>query len=251
MKAITGNIRSFFSQLLNDHQECELCLQPTRQRLFICEACRAQLPSLYSPCSQCGEELPGHGYVSTGTSKRCGQCQAHPPAFDYVICQYRYQPPISHWVLKMKDKRQFIWAEKIVQLMQQNPPALLNKVDQIVFIPSHPLRRFQRGFNPAEWIARELSRAFAIPLATNALIKGSGKDQRQLNRQQRRVNLQNSLRKGSAQLTGQHILIIDDVMTTGATLDVAASLLKQQGAHLVGAWVFARTPKYDFSNSRP
>ncbi|WP_419811604.1 ComF family protein [Bacterioplanoides sp.] len=188
--------------------------------------------------------MPGHGYVSTGTSKRCGQCQTRPPAFDYVVCQYRYQPPISHWVLKMKDKRQFIWAEKIAQLMQQSPPTMLNKVDQIVFIPSHPLHRFQRGFNPAEWIALELSRAFAIPLVTNALIKGSGKDQRQ-------VNLQNSLRKGSAQLTGQHILIIDDVMTTGATLDVAASLLKQQGARLVGAWVFARTPKYDFSNSHP
>ena len=247
MKTITGNISAFFKQLLNSYQICELCLQPTNQSLFICQLCQEQLPSLHSPCSQCSEEL----FNSSIAHQRCGQCQTNPPAFDYTICQYRYQPPVSHWILKMKDKRQFIWAEKIAALMIANPPTSLENVDCLTFIPSHNTRLLYRGFNPAELLAQTISHHFKIPLKADLLIKTGGKDQRQLNRQQRRTNLRKSLSSTHANLSGQHILIIDDVMTTGATLEVAASLLKQQGAGLVGAWTFARTPKLNKSTPFP
>jgi len=126
--------------------------------------------------------------------------------------------------------------------MALNPPDSLQYATALTYIPSTRMRLFKRGFNVSELLARELAKKFQLPLLEDALKKTSGKDQRALNRQQRRTNLKQTLKPGNSDLSGQHILVIDDVMTTGATLDSAAHCLKQQGATAVGGWILARTP---------
>ena len=238
MATQTENNSSFFTQLLNNLSQCELCLSPTRQSLFLCPECYQQLPVPLSCCIQCAEPLT----IDTEQRLRCGQCQRQPPHFDYTQAQFEYRPPINLWVTAMKDRRQFIWAHKLVRLMERQPPETLTQVDALVAIPSPSRRLWWRGFNPAGVIASLLSQRLDIPLLEGALIKRRGLDQRGLNRRQRRHNLTTSLIAGKLDLSGQHLLLIDDVMTTGATLDVAAALLKQQGAVMVGTWVLAKTP---------
>jgi len=232
----------FFNQLLNQHNLCELCLQPSGQNLFLCPACYQDLPFNNIACSQCAEPLN----TTSDTPLRCGRCQASPPAYDYTIGQFLYRPAISIWIQKMKDKRQLLWGHQLARLMLQSPPAVVSQIDALTYIPSSGWRLFRRGFNPAGLLAEQLARQLNIPLLHHALHKSSQHDQRRLNRSQRQKNQQRGLQPGQLKLNGQHILIIDDVMTTGATLNAAAQALKQQGAAMVGGWILARTPAPDF-----
>lgn len=240
------NHRSFFSHLLTSMSLCELCLEMPPQHLFLCQHCASDLPMNLNACSQCSEPLaaasPGSVVPALESKRRCGRCQHSPPHFDYSHCQFLYRPPVSNWIQRMKDKRQLIWTKRLAYLMWQSPPAALSRVDALTFIPSSRSRHLLRGFNPGELMARELSRHSGIPLLPQALHKLRAKDQRGLTAHQRYLNLRNTLRPLGRSLNNQHILIVDDVMTTGATLDIAARGLKAQGASIVGAWVLARTP---------
>jgi ComF family protein len=125
--------------------------------------------------------------------------------------------------------------------MIANPPTSLDSVDALVYIPSDRWRLVRRGFNVSELIAHQLSRQFDIPIIEGCLYKKHGKDQRGLSARQRRTALQSRLLAGKQNLDNKHIMIIDDVMTTGATANLAANHLIQQGARLVGVWCLART----------
>ena len=98
-------------------------------------------------------------------------------------------------------------------------------------------------------MARRLAKTLGVPLIDNALYKISGHDQRGLSARQRQRNLSNSVQPGQLQLKGKHIVIIEDVITTGATANAAARALKQQGAAIVGIWALARTPPPEWDNN--
>jgi len=214
--------------------ECELCLQNAGGLFFLCDHCLQELPHTVFACSQCSEPMTSPG--------RCGRCQQKPPAFDYSYCPFLYQQPISLWIKSCKDSHQLIWLSRLTGLMERNQPGNLPQADAITFIPSSRRKLFNRGFNVTEIIARRLAKRLGIPLIPNALCKTSGNDQRGLSASQRHRNLRNSLQPGKQDLRGKHIVIIEDVMTTGATANAAASALKQQGAGIVGIWALARTP---------
>lgn len=244
MYRVRENIRSFFRQILDDHSQCELCLDAVDCTPFLCKRCYNSLNTPEPACSQCSEPIAS--VLGSQSQLRCGRCQKLPPAFDYSHCHFLYQPPISNWLHQLKDQRQFIWCNKFALLMLRQPPKTLAAVDGLVFIPSSFGRTMVRGFNAAELLAHHLSRATDIPIVNDALFKQPAEDQRTLNRSQRQQNLRHSLRAGNRDLAGQHLIIIDDVMTTGATMDVAARCLKSQGAAIVGGWALARTPPPEY-----
>lgn len=232
------NYWSHLIRKLSPGGECERCLQPTRSLFFLCESCIKELPQALHTCSQCSEPIASAG--------RCGRCQLHPPAFDYSCCPFLYQPPLSLWIKACKDRRQLLWLPRLSGLMLLSPVAALAQADAITFIPSARRKLFRRGFNLTEIMARRLARALKIPLIDSALNKTSGNDQRGLSARQRHKNLSNALQPGQLQLKGKHIVIIEDVITTGATANAAARALKQQGAAVVGIWALARTPPPDW-----
>ncbi len=213
--------------------ECELCLSPAGNAGFLCDQCLQTLPHNTIACSQCAEPLSQPG--------RCRRCQQQPPAFDYAFCPFRYEAPFTLWLPLLKDQRQLRWLPRLSWLMQQQKPAF-GKPDALVYIPSGRRKLLLRGFNPAGLLARTLSRNLKLPLLNRTLLRESSLDQRGLNRRQRQHNSQHSLQAGKHDLRGLHILLIEDVITTGATADAAARALKQQGAAIVGVWALARTP---------
>lgn len=230
----TVNRRRDFSQWLSSPCVCELCLEKASASGFLCDACLQDLPLSLFACSHCAEPMQQPG--------RCGKCQQHPPAFDYAHCSYLYQAPLSGWIKAVKDQRQAPWLQRLLWLQCQRPPPALAGVDALVLIPSSRWKRIWRGFNPAGILARGLSQQYAIPLLQQALIKTATRDQRGLSATERRRNLRHAFQPAGLNLAGQHVLIIDDVMTTGATADAAARALKKQGAAIVGIWALARTP---------
>lgn len=213
---------------------CELCLQPAGSAGFLCDACLQALPYSTCACSQCAEPLTSPG--------RCGRCQSSPPAYDYGFSTFLYQPPLSLWVQAAKDHEQLVWLNRLAWLMSRSPPSTLAAADALIYIPSSRRRMLQRGYNPGEILARRTAGHLGLPLYSDALVRTGGRDQRGLTATERRRNLKQSLTHGQRRFCGEHLLIVDDVMTTGATADAAARLLKRQGAGLVGIWSLCRTP---------
>lgn len=198
------------------YNECCLCFSAANFSGFLCQPCFQAL------------EPDEHLFLLDSS-------------IDFAFCSYRYAPPLSHWLIALKDQRQLGTLAKLKWLMLQQQPQL-SKVDAITYIPSDTLKILQRGFNPAELLARHIAQKLQLPVYSNALIKTNSLDQRGLSKRQRQKNVKQSLLAGQLNLNEQHILIIEDVLTTGATAIAAAKALKRQGARKVSVWALAHTP---------
>ena len=179
----------------------------------------------------------------------CGDCLANPPAFDATIVAADYLAPIDQLVLKLKFGATLALAPLFGSLLRDaviarrtalgSLPALLAPV------PLSPQRLRLRGFNQALEIARPLSRTLGIPLVAQLLERVRNTPaQAELPMRDRHCNIRGAfdVRHQTVDLlAGQHIGIVDDVMTTGATLHESAKILKRFGAARVTNLVFART----------
>jgi ComF family protein len=123
-------------------------------------------------------------------------------------------------------------------------PEDLAKVDAFTYVPSTRWSLVKRGYNPAELIARELGRALNKPVIAQLATRSHSRDQKELNRHQRINNVGLHFHPTRKSLKGEHIVLIDDVMTTGSTAHSMAVILKDAGASRVGIWCLARTPKH-------
>lgn len=221
---------------------CLACGQPAAGApLGLCRACRAQLRRPRPGCHQCGRELGG----ALPAGFRCGRCRADPPAFEALLAAWRYQPPMDHVIAALKYRRleylgRHLAQDVLARLVAAGP------FDVVVPVPLHFWRRWSRGFNQAERIAEEVAAGLHLDLARALARRRATPSQTRLPRVERRANVADAfrVRRGQvAALAGRHVLLIDDVVTTGATLDAAARALRAAGAARVTAAVAARTPE--------
>lgn len=215
--------------------ECELCFASANSSGFLCSPCYQELSQAVHACLFCAEPIKQMGV--------CHRCLLKPPPTDSVFCSYLYQPPLSLWIKSFKDQQQLSQLPRLLWLMENNAPDL-EHINAVVYIPSEGLKLFKRGFNPAELLARKLAKSYGLTVLSKALVKRTAKDQRLLNRLERINNSQQSIQAGKLDLTNKYILLIEDVVTTGATANSAALALKQQGAAYVQVWALARTANF-------
>lgn len=225
------------------HSDCSciLCLNPMRTGdplAFLCIDCFAHLPSHTDCCHSCGEPF------SEPAVGLCENCCNQPPAFDQTHYSYLFAPPLDGWIRLAKDHKDQAWILKLTDLMKLCPPPAdwISNIDAVVFVPGSRKRLLLRGFNPGEDIARAMAKHLSKPVLTRAIERAKHSDQRGKTATDRKQNLKQSLLAGNLRLDGQHILLIDDVMTTSATANRVAEILRQQGAAKVSNWVLARTP---------
>lgn len=227
--------------------QCAVCHAWPAQR--ICSACAARFATPQPRCSTCALPLPGHagaGPAVTGPGARCGACLRQPPPLDACIAAVRYGYPWSHAIAQFKFHGDPGWAGALAALLRSAPHAAsaLAAADAVLPIPLSRQRLQERGFNQALLLARQLA-----PHKTRAdllLRIQHTTEQSQLARTQRLHNLQGAFAVEPLQcsrLQGRRIVLIDDVMTTGATLHQAALALRQAGALHITALVLARTEK--------
>jgi ComF family protein len=211
----------------------------------ICPACSAQFYNGTSArCEQCA--LPLHGQESD--SGRCGGCLAQAPGFDATIAATDYAPPSDQLVLALKFGAQLAYAPLFGDMLHAairqrgiEPPQLL------IAVPLGPKRLAERGFNQALEIAKPLARMLKIPLEKHLVLRTRDTAaQALLPPEQRHNNMRGAFTlfgQSIDRLRGCHIGVVDDVMTTGETLNELASTLKRFGARRVTNLVFARTLK--------
>lgn len=215
---------------------CQLCRSPTPQP--VCEACVARFAQPRHRCRRCALELPSPQAV-------CGACLKHPPTLDTCVAAVDYAYPWSGLIGRFKFQAQPGWAAFLAQLMRQAPWAepALQEADVLVPMPLSNARLMQRGYNQALELARQLA-----PGKTQArwLLRLRDTDpQATLDRAQRLRNVQGAYLAEPArspQLQGRAVVLVDDVMTTGASLEAAALALRQAGAARITGLVLARTP---------
>lgn len=197
----------------------------------MCPACDELLPRLAAArCRICALPLPqGH---------TCGECLAHAPAFDGVEAPYAYAFPVTALIQAYKYAGHLSLGRVLSAALAREP---LPPIDALIAMPLAPARLRERGFNQAQELARDLGRALGVPVLRNACRKVTdGPPQAALPWSERARNVRGAF-VCDADLTGRRVAIVDDVMTTGATLNELARNLKRAGAREVRGFVVART----------
>ena len=213
-------------------QDCYACGAPAGRGL-LCPACLSELPLLAPDrCPQCAFPSP-HG-------QRCGACLRDAPHYDATLARWAYDFPIREMVQALKYQARLALAPWLARGLVDLRP---ERADCVIALPLHPARLAERGFNQSVEIGRFLARQWGLPLLLDACVKDRlVEPQARLPWKARRKNIRGAFRC-VADLNGKRIAVVDDVMTTGATLDEFAKTLKQRGAAHVTNLVIARTLK--------
>lgn len=213
---------------------CLLCGDPGAAGRDLCRPCADALPYNRSACPRCGLAL------TTLQTVECGRCQRHAPAFDATRALFRYEEPVRHLIHALKFGAHYPCARLLGSLLADALRDMEDKPALLIPVPLHPSRYRERGFNQATEIARTLSRRLRIPLDPTCCTRvRPTQPQAELAAKQRARNIRKAfgtLRAPAA----DHVAIVDDVVTTGATVNELAKALRNAGVSRIDVWACAR-----------
>lgn len=233
---LSATVRSLLDRLPTD---CALCLARS-QGGRPCEGCLSDLLQGLPDrrCPVCALGLP--------PNTACPDCALLQPAFARVISALEYKPPVDQLILQFKNAGRFqharFMAEILASAVRLEVPELLDEITIVLPVPSGRLALRRRGFNPAAEIARQLAGRLCLrywPIVAHR--RHDGISQKTLNRHAR-AKFQANRYACRHRLSGETVAVVDDVLTTGATLHAVANELMQAGAKSVVGLVVARTP---------
>jgi len=215
---------------------CRLCRAAGLPGLELCPTCRAELPWIAHSCTRCAIPLPRDIGITI-----CFDCINTQPSLDSCTALFEYRPPIDRWIQDVKFAQDLATAHLLGELLAGKIPADSRKRPAIVLpVPLHRKRLSERGYNQALEIARSLSEKGYRLDPTCCRRHKATSAQSDLPAGARKGNVRNAF-SVSRLMKESRVLLIDDVMTTGATLNELARTLKKAGAERVEAWVIART----------
>jgi ComF family protein len=224
----------------------EVCQQCGKERAaaadgFICARCWQEVRFIRPPfCGRCG--LPFAGEITQ--TFECANCREMDLKFASARAAVAARDVVLDVIHRYKYQ-QALWFEPFLAglLCREAVPALREQpADLIVPVPLHPVRQRERGFNQAERLGRQLSRATGIPLAPRLLRRvRPTRTQTRLTKPQRADNVRRAFDlRDNRPIPGRRILLVDDVLTTGATTSACAEVLLRAGAAEVRVWTLAR-----------
>lgn len=217
-------------------QPCVLCGSMSRHGLW-CNACERGLPFLRAPlCLVCATPIPD--------GAACGHCLAHPPKFCRTTAVFAYTFPINKLIQKLKYGDQLALAEILAKQLAYRVDRT-HLPDCIIPMPLHTNKLQHRGYNQAMLLAIGLARELDIELLGHACVRVRDTvSQSTLPFKERGRNMRNAF-VCNVDLNGKKVVLVDDVMTSGASLNALASTVLKHGAAEVQAWVVARTVRHD------
>ncbi len=229
--------------LLLPHQ-CLICGVVIGKEGALCAACWAEIAFIAPPiCPCCGYpfELDQGG---GGAGALCGACLRDPPPFARARAVFRYDSASRHLVLGFKHGDKTHGAPAFGAWLARAAGPLAAEADLVVPVPLHRLRLFRRRYNQAALLAHAFAAAAGLPCVPDLLTRvRATPSQGRLSRARRRINVRGAfaVAKGRARLIdGRRVLLVDDVLTTGATVNSAARCLLRAGAGAVDILTLAR-----------
>lgn len=200
--------------------------------IALCAGCREDLPRPAAlVCPRCALPVPSEG--------TCGACLKAPPAFDRCRAGWRFAYPLDSLVHAFKYRRQRWLRRPLAALLAQTLPETV-EVDAIVPMPLDPAHLAERGFNQARDLGAALARRYGLPLLTRAARRRpAGLRQAGLPFEQRRRNVRGVF--SAITPAPRRVAIVDDVVTSAATVEELAGVLRRAGAERIEIWTLTRT----------
>ena len=207
----------------------------------LCSPCHADLPRSPRRCERCGLPLPRLNDAV------CGPCLTHPPPWDRVLVALDYRFPVDALVQRFKFNRNHacgrVLGQELARAVRFAGPGL-PRPDALVPVPLHRSRHLSRLFNQSELLATHIARLEGIPVNHRLLTRiRRTRAQSGLDAKSRRRNTRHAFhcqRRYAEHL--RHVALVDDVMTTGATLEACTRELRRAGIRGISLWVAARAP---------
>ncbi|MEE9277151.1 MAG: double zinc ribbon domain-containing protein [Dehalococcoidia bacterium] len=208
------------------------CVVCGRDAAHLCADCAAEFePAAGSRCLRCW---------TPGSAELCARCEATPPAFRSLRAAFVFHGATRDAILAVKYKGFTAAVAPLVDLVDAS--AFAPSLDLVTAVPMAGRRQRRRGHNQAELIARQIARRLQIPSDARALrrIRSTPQQAKQHDVGARRENVKGAFAAGPARVAGRSVLVVDDVTTSGATLNACALALLDAGAAAVDAWALAR-----------
>jgi ComF family protein len=216
---------------------CIFCSKKPESFIDLCNACQKGLLALDTQCIYCAQALE----IQATKQQICGRCQKAPPAFDTVYAPHQHQGEVRYLINQLKFEKSYKNSRLLGLLLSEF--LLTEKVllpDIIIPVPLHSERYRQRGYNQTLEIAKVTSKELHIPIDYKSCIRiQNTPHQISLSLKQRHQNIKGAFTVKQP-MVAKHIAILDDVMTTGATANELAKMLKSAGAKQVDIWVSTR-----------
>lgn len=225
---------------------CVLCGQPNDAAIpsdNLCTGCSAELPTVGAGCAQCANPLPA-------AVQRCGECLRRQPAFDAAVAALVYRAPVDRLIQRFKFQRDLAAGRSLAACMasrlatedhRSDDAATVPRPQLLVPVPLHWRRQARRGFNQAERLALDVATRIGGPPVHSLLRRTRATaTQSALVAGRRGANVRGAFRCRTMPTGLRHVALVDDVMTTGTTLDECARTLKHAGIERVDVWVAAR-----------
>lgn len=228
---------------------CPLCGARNRDTTGLCSGCLAKLPRHDVACPRCASPA-GDG------RNPCGRCQRKPPAFHAALAPFFYRAPLDRLIVDLKFHHGLHLSRTLGRLLARELKAVMNASPALFFsaggegsergpevivpIPLHPTRLRERGYNQALEIAREVGALLSLPVDFRSLVRTRATAaQTELPLAEREKNVRGAFACPHP-LGWRHVVLLDDVMTTGATVNAAAQALIHAGVERVSVWAVAR-----------
>lgn len=207
------------------------CAGCDRPGTLLCDDCRDRLPLIAQgeACRSCGAPCSGP----------CAECRSRAFAFSSALCSSLLGPPVSRAVVLLKDGGERRYAVLLAEILARAATGWLRPDEILVPVPASPEAVRRRGFDHAADITRSLGRMTGMPVARPLVARPTG-EQRALGRQERFENRRQAFGPRPGTLVPDRVVLVDDVFTTGATLDAAARVLRASGCADVRALAVAR-----------
>ncbi len=212
---------------------CVICQHPHSQAFAVCNACRQLFMPIGPACRHCAQPLPD------ATFAVCGACCQKQPMLDHVFAAYQFEEPLRTLLHEFKYREGLYLTPFLAHLILKSLPNELTKTQCLIPVPLHQDRLQERGFNQAAELAKHLSHKINKPYQLS-LCKKIKKTlpQAGLTAEQRKKNLNQAFQAMAT--CYQHVTLIDDLMTTGSTVNELARTLKNTGIKRVDVWCCAR-----------
>lgn len=217
-------------------ERCPVCEKiipdiPENVNRHICMPCNAKLCYIKPPkCMKCGKQLHGEG------EEYCGDCKKRSHEFTQGVGVFSYDKNVKGSMYRFKYSNRREYAQFFGNILEERCGYLIRRwqVDAVIPVPLHRTKYLMRGYNQAELIAEVLSKRMKIPMDAKLLVRSrKTRAMKELNDEERVKNLQNAFKLSKSIVKYKRVLLVDDIYTTGATMDACARVLKAGGAEEV------------------